>query len=157
MLANEGGIALPDIRELQGTLIGSRFPGGTTTILHSESYLGQEALEAPIHTDGRLHAVWPLIVGLRGMGTTITDLCDMVHMRPGDSFMLGELDIDQSMAMSVGVQYSIAGGIRGITRRLGAQSGVFDLLTVELEIRDPSKNLVSTLLCSLVFVRRARG
>lgn len=152
MLSEGGVLSLDDLRE---RLVGFRFPDGVTEISHHEVWLGHEAMLAP--DDGgadQLHPLWPLIVGMRGMGTTVSELGELVGMGPEDSVMFGELEITQTAPLETETEYTVRGVIRDVVRRTGRKSGVFDVLTFELELFPPSGSSVATVTNSFVFVRR---
>lgn len=155
MLADEGVASLPELRELRERLVGFRFPDGATVIRSQEVWLGHEAMLATYDGTGDLHALWPLIVGMRGMGTSITELCDLARMGPNDSVMFGELEINQTASLVVDMPYSVQGHIRDVVRRTGKRSGIFDVVTFELQVLAPSNSVAATVTNSFVFVRRS--
>jgi len=154
MLADEDVSAPPDIRELHENLVGMSFPDGVTVIRRHEVWLGHEAMLVG-DPDGPLHAVWPLVAGLRGMGTSVAELCEFTRMGPEDSVMFGELEIIQSAPLEIGVEYTVRGEIRDVVRRTGKRSGIFDVVTFELRLLDPSGSAAATVINSFVFVRRS--
>jgi len=155
VLADEGVVSPPELRELRERLVGFRYPDGATVIRRHEVWLGHEAMLVPGDADGQLAALWPLIAGLRGMGTSVADLCELARMGPDDSIMFGELEISQAVPLEVDTEYSIQGEIRDVVRRTGKRSGVFDVVTFELQVLTPSGAPAATVTNSFVFVRRS--
>lgn len=154
MLADEGVLLLPDLHDLRERLVGLRFPDGVTAVREHEAWLGHEAMLAPDVDGDHLHPLWPLIVGMRGMGTSVSELCELVGKRPDDAIMFGELEITQVAPLVVETLYTVRGEIRDVVRRTGRRAGVFDVVTFEHELRPPSGAVAATVTNSFVFVRR---
>lgn len=155
MLADEGVLSPPELRELRERLVGFRFPDGATVVRSHEAWLGHEAMLAPDDGDNQLTALWPLIVGMRGMGTSVAELCELAEMGSDDSVMFGELEITQTAPLVVDTQYSVQGEILDVVRRVGKRSGVFDVVTFELQLLTPCGASAATVTNSFVFVRRS--
>ena len=154
MLANEGIGSLPDLRELRERLVGLRFPDGVTVIREHEAWLGHEAMIAPEDGTDQLHPLWPLIVGMRGMGLSVSELSALVELGPGEAIMFGELEMTQTAPLAVGTEYTVRGEIRDVIRREGRRAGVFDVVTFVLELYPSAGTVAATVVNSFVFVRK---
>ncbi|MDV7353666.1 hypothetical protein R4282_11670 [Rhodococcus oxybenzonivorans] len=140
--------------DLRARLVGYRFPEGTCTIPAHESWLGHQAMRAPDGAVEELNPLWPLIIGMRGMGVSIADLGKLVEMGPQDSVMFGELEIEQVAPLTIDIKYTVDGIITDITRHHGRTAGTFDIVTFVLTLTDPCRETVATVTNSFVFIRR---
>lgn len=151
MAADTSAVIAPDLRN---RLVGHRFPDGESMIQPHEAWLGHDAMQAPDHGADELHSLWALIVGVRGMGATISELSELAEMGATDTLMFGELRIEHHLpSLSIGTTYTVRGEITDVVRRTGRRAGVFDVITVELELYSPARDHVATVANSFVFVR----
>lgn len=127
--------AVPDFEELRRRCVGRSLPGGTVVLRPSEAWLGDDAMLAR-HSPGALGAMWLLVVGLRGMGTSIEELVAMADAKMEDGVLFGELTLEERVPLVVDRTYAVHGGITDLVRKASGRGGVFDILEFRLEIRD---------------------
>lgn len=155
MPAEGGAPAVDDLRE---RLVGLQFPEGVSEIGRHEAWLGHQAMAAPGDDAGELHPLWPMVVGMRGMGLSVSQLSELAEMKSEDSLLFGELKITQDKPLAVETKYVVQGEIIGLDRREGRRAGVFDVVTFELKLftqgNASAEHAVATVRNSFVFVRR---
>lgn len=143
----------PDLVDLQERLVGHTFPGGSVTFAPYEAWLGHDAMRSPNAGGAVLDPLWIFVAALRGMGIDIAALVELAGATP-DGALLGELGLRQDAPLRAGVEYGVTGGIVDLTRRTGRRAGVFDTLTVELELTDGGRP-VAGVTSSFLFPREA--
>lgn len=147
-------MAAPDIDELRTRLTGHRFPVGRTVVHAYEAWLGNDAMNAPNNGDV-LGPMWSLIAGYRGMGTTIEELLRLAGSGPEEGIMFGELATRHVRELVPETEYSVKCRILDVSRKSGARTGVFDILSFEVQICENETDLVSSVVSSFVVPRRA--
>lgn len=144
-------IALEELRE---RVVGHRFPDGRFTIPAHEAWLTADALHSPELPDGIAHPMYFYYVGLVGMGISLDELFALVDSSAADGPMFGELEIRQGRALRVGEEFRITGEILSVERKEGG-SGVFDIVTFQLDLHDASGLEVGGTVNSFIFPRRS--
>ena len=68
--------------------------------------------------------------------------------------MFGEAEIEQRIPLRIGESYEVRGGITGVVRKEGRRAGVFDIVTLRLELVDAEGEVAGVSTNSFVFPRR---
>ena len=139
--------------DLRDRLVGHRFPGGVFTIASHERWLGHEAMRSPELPDGQLHPVWIILGALRGMGLDTEELLALAGASSEDGVLFGETTLEQRSPLFAGVEYVVAGGIIGLTRRTGRRAGVMDLMEFELTATGPEGHVVGVSRQTFILLR----
>jgi len=122
------------IGELEARLVGSPLPGGRQSVSPAEAWLGDDAMQARHPRTSQLQPIWVFILALRGMGVSIGELLEWAGSRVDDGVLFGELAIDELVPLLVDHEYDVTGAITSIVRKEGQKTGVFDILTFDLEV-----------------------
>lgn len=124
------------IEDLQALLDGRELPGGTLHIARHESLIADHALRAPDRDDDVAHPLWFVIASLRGMGISVTELCELAAMRAEDTLLLGEVTVTHDRPLRVGQTYRTTACIERVERHSTRQGGTLDSVSVTVRVRD---------------------
>jgi hypothetical protein len=143
-------VAIEHLQEL----IGHTFPGGSTSVPPHRNWLASDAMGVAVSlADDHAHPMFAYFMGLGGLGVSLDELFALVGATAADGVMFGEAEIELLEPIHIGVEYAVGGRIVDIVRKSGASAGIFDLVTFETDIRDPSGTHVATARNSFVFPR----
>ena len=78
----------------------------------------------------------------------------MVGSSAADGPMFGEAGLEFREAMRVGETYRVEGGITSAARKTGKRAGVFDIVSFELRVVEPSGVVAAVSTNSFIFPRR---
>ena len=135
-------------------LVGVEFPVGEFTIEGYEHWLAADAVDSPPLPAGVAHPMYAYYAALGGMGLTLDELFAMVGSSAADGPMFGEAGLEFREVMRVGGTYRVEGGITGVARKTGKRAGVFDIVSFELRVVDPSGTVAAVSANSFIFPRR---
>jgi hypothetical protein len=119
------------------TVAGTPVSGGTFVVAEYERVISHGALDAPPIVAPLLHPVWTILGALRGMGTDLSEVFALADATE-DGTLFGEVEFEQRAALRAGVEYAVRGAITDLVRREGRRAGPFDILSLKLEIVDPT-------------------
>ena len=115
-------------------LVGYRFPGGAFRIEPYEHWLVCDTFLVAPPANGIAHPMYCYYAALGGMGISLEELFDLAGVTADSGVMFGEASIELRTPLRVGTTYQVRGGITDLVRKEGRRTGVFDILTFELEI-----------------------
>jgi hypothetical protein len=101
-----------------------------------ERVISHDALDAPPLESPLLHPVWTILGALRGMGIDLADVFALVDATE-EGTLFGEAAFEQLRPLRSGVDYAVRGAVTDVVRREGRRAGLFDVLTLTLEIIQP--------------------
>lgn len=142
-----------DIDTLREELVGRELPAGTLRVPAYEAWLSADVLGSPPLPPGVLHPMYLWYATMRGVGYTIDELFALVGSTAADGPMLGETDIRPLRPLQVDEELRVRARVLDLVRKEG-RSGTFDLLRLEVEVRDADDAPVGTVVNTLVFPRR---
>ncbi|MDH4171776.1 MAG: hypothetical protein OEW42_19510 [Acidimicrobiia bacterium] len=119
-------------------LVGHRFPGGTYRIEHWENFLFSEATGIDTPADGIAHPAHLFHVAINGVGTSITEIFDLVGSGDGSPVSIDYYDWQIHQPLREDVTYVLRGGITAFERSARDGSPIRDSFTYEIQIDDPS-------------------
>jgi hydroxyacyl-ACP dehydratase HTD2-like protein with hotdog domain len=145
------------VEELE-SLVGHRFPDG-------QYLIGDErntALAGAVHTGaagvpfppGVAHPVFAHLATHCGMGIGLEDFFALADADLEDGVVFGEGKLTYAGTIRTDQTYTVRSVIDRIERKRGKRTGVFDAVTVVLELVDPSGTTVVTSDETYVFPRR---
>jgi len=143
----------PAVDELEA-LVGWRFPGGTYTVEPWRVWLTNDVIGAPQRTDGIAHPMFCYYAAMAGLGISIDEMFTLCGASADDGPMFGECDVQQLRPLEVGAAYTVRGEITSAVRKEGARTGVFDIVTFQLEVVAPDDQVSSVVSNSFIFPRR---
>lgn len=139
--------------ELQAR-VGYRFPGGRTRIERYQDQLLRDVVGAPA-TDGDLaHPLAAFIAALAAYDSGLEKVFVLFGASSADGPMLGEWTLEVCEPLRVGREYSVAGRVVAAVRKHGTRTGVFDLVTVVIELAGDDGRSHAVVRPSYVFPRR---
>lgn len=122
-----------DERELQAR-VGHRFPGGRARIGADEDRRLREVVGAPAATGDVAHPLAAFVLAGAAYAGGLEELFALFDATAADGPMLGEWAERVDEPLRVGREYAVAGEVVAAVRKSGARTGVFDLVTVEIEL-----------------------
>ncbi|MBP2367793.1 hypothetical protein [Pseudonocardia parietis] len=139
------------------SLVGHRFPGARYRIdAAAELELREVAGAAPAEGD-TAHPLMVFLVAQGGIGIDLDSLFALCHAGTADGVMLGEWSVEQRAPLRIGAEYLVRGGIDDVVRKSGARAGVFDIVTMGLDVLgDGDPEPYARVRTSFVFPRRPR-
>lgn len=140
--------------ELAAT-VGRRFPGGRARIERHVDWLLRDALGCAQATDGVLHPTVAFLAAQGGVGLELEEVFAMFGSSSADGPMLGEWSVDFARPLRVDVEYAVRAVVESATRKRGARTGVFDLVTALIELIGPDGEVHAAVRPTYVFPRRA--
>lgn len=150
-----GTATVPDEAEL-AALVGTELPPGRYRIDPVVSRMLDAAVLAPTPPGPtpEPHPIWSFVVAQTGIGLDVEGLLRLFGSSGVDGPMLGECDLEMPEPFEAGVEYAVTGRVTGAVRKKGRALGVFDLVTVEYEVRGPDTALVARCRETFVLPRR---
>lgn len=140
-----------DLAALQ-TLVGKPLPRGHYRITSAKHAKAVAAVHAPDYDFEVAHPVYGHLAPHCGMGWSLHEFFDVVGVDMDSGALFGEGDLTYHQPMQVDVDYAVDGHIASIDRKSGS-TGVFDLVTLHLELVDEHEELVVTSKETYVFPR----
>jgi hypothetical protein len=148
-----------DEDELVAT-IGHRFPGGRACIEPYVDWLLRDVVLADrsAGTDtGDLHPTAAFLAAQRGVGMELEEIFALFGAASADGPMLGEWAVDYARPLRAGVGYTVRAVVENAVRRRGARTGVFDVVTLLIELVGDDGAVHAAVRPSYVFPRRTGG
>ncbi|HVW43992.1 MAG TPA: hypothetical protein VHC18_21840 [Amycolatopsis sp.] len=133
--------------------IGRRLPGGRFSVEPYEDWLMRDTVLAGHGDDPAAHPLWAFAGPQAAMGISIDELFTLCGAKASDGPMLGETDVELLAPLTVEKVYDVRATIVDVQRKSGARTGVFDIVTVEMEAATEGTP-VARLRNSYVFPRR---
>lgn len=136
-------------------LVGHRFPSGTFEVAPHRAWLWSHCVEAePSFEHPHPSLAW--FAAMRGCGASITEMLALFEPSPGADVVLGECDLELAGPLRVGTTYRIEAAVEKVVRKRGG-SGVFDVIGVRIEVRDPAGAVPFSMLNSMIVPRPEEG
>ncbi|MEU7818980.1 hypothetical protein [Pseudonocardia sp. NPDC049154] len=142
--------------DLAGT-VGHSMPGGTARVEHYADWLLRDALGAPPGEPGLAHPTFAFLAAQGGVGLSLEEVFAVFGASSADGPMLGEWAVDFAEPLRLDVDYAVTCVVESARRKTGARTGVFDLVTVRIELAGPDGSVHVTVRPTYVFPRRSVG
>jgi hypothetical protein len=115
---------------------GSRFPGGTYRISHSENADLCAAVGAVPDTTGKAHPIFYYIATQVGMGQSVSELLERCDFAIEDGPLMVSSRAEFERELEVERDYSVAGQIDSLVRKPSRAFGAIDMLSFTLTLSD---------------------
>jgi hypothetical protein len=138
-------------------LVGTELPDGSYLIEPEAHAKAVGAVHAEDYAFGVAHPVYAHVAPHCGMGWNLPEFFDMVGADMDSGVLFGEGDLTYHQPMLIGVDYLVRGHIASVERKRGSRAGVFDLVTLHLELVDPDNILIVVSDETYVFPRTAEA
>lgn len=145
----------PTEAELEG-LVGTRFPGGHTTLEPWWVHLVLDSMLAD-PADGGAHPVLVFLVATGAMGWSWDEVFALFGASDADGPMAGETETVVHHPLQVGGTYRVSGEIVSAVRKVGRRTGVFDIVGYRLDLHDSDGLHCASTTNSIVFPRRGES
>ncbi len=139
--------------ETMDALVGWRFPGGTKTIEHWENFLLTDVMGSDPLPDGLAHPAFCFSAPMGGMGITMAEFFAVCHAESHEAVRAGEYLYELHRPLREDVEYEVEGEILGVERKRGRRAGLFDNVTFQLRMVEPSGEVAATITNSWLFMR----
>lgn len=137
-------------------LVGHRLPGGQALVEPYVDWLVRDVVGAPPPPgDGTAHPTVAFLAAQGGVGLELEDLFALFGASSADGPVLGEWAVVFTEPLRVGVAYTVTCVVEAVVRRHGERSGLFDVVTVRIEMTAPDGRVHVTVRPSYVFPRRS--
>jgi hypothetical protein len=137
--------------------VGYRFPGGRYRIEAHVDWLLRDVLGAPQDAgSGLAHPTAAFLAAQGGIGMSIDDVFAVFGASAADGPMLGGWSAEVVEPLRVGADYRVRGSVTGAERKQGRRAGVFDLVTVAIDLLGDDGRVHATVCPTYVFPRRER-
>ncbi|MFI8975233.1 hypothetical protein ACIGO9_20270 [Nocardia asteroides] len=140
------------VEELQ-KLDGTRFPGGELIIEPHEDAILQQAIRTSKAEPGIAHPMWFVVISVRCLGISVTELCDLAAKAEDDTLLFGRCEIEQNAPLGVGARYRAEAFIAGTDSRTTRDGSRLDSLDVRMEIFDESGEYAGAVTSVYLFKR----
>ncbi len=139
-------------------LPGTRFPGGTFTPEAYFNWLTCDCVHAPELVEaGSAHPLIIFMATQAGMGMSLQELFTLFLGKSEDGPMLGEWSMEVHGPIRVERTYTVTGGITGVQRKTGRKTGVFDIITFELNLLEQGALDAPVAITTTSFIFPRRG
>jgi hypothetical protein len=119
------------VRALEGTAL----PGGDFLIEQAENAKLCSILNCEPANDGTAHRLYAYVATQRAMGVTVDGLFAMFGLAMDEGPMLATTVLEfGSGPLKTATPYQVRGQIQKVERKQGRRLGVFDLVSVELQL-----------------------
>lgn len=136
-------------------LVGHRLPGGVARIQHYEDWLLRDAVGAPPPAgDGIAHPTTVFLAAQANVGLDLDDLFALFGATSADGPLLGEWSMDCAEPLRLLTDYAVSCTVERVARKRGRRTGVFDLVTVVIELTGPDERVHATVRPTYVFPRK---
>lgn len=136
-------------RDGHDPVVGAALSEGRTVITGWENWLFCDAVGAP-PSYTQVHPGLASVVCLRGIGTGLREMLQMIDATPEDGPMLATSVLGFERPLEVDVPYVVRGRISALEDKEGRSLGPFTLLTVNYSVHDSAERTVLT--CTHQFV-----
>jgi acyl dehydratase len=133
-------------------LVGFAVPGARGRVEGYENTLLQDAVHAPRGPDP--HPIWAFLAPQRGMGLTLAELFDALGCPMSAGPVLGSFGARWHRDLACDAEFAVTGGVTSVRRRQGRVLGVFDEVTLVLELTDLERVPVLTATYGFLLPRR---
>ncbi len=134
-------------------LVGYELPVGQYCITPDDHQKTVRAIHQEEYAFEVAHPVYAHLAPHCGMGFKIDEFFDFVDFPMDGGALYGEGDLTYHKPIRIGVTYTVRGRVASAERKHGVRTGIFDLITLHLELFDSSKELIVTSLETYVFPR----
>ncbi|MEV0945142.1 hypothetical protein [Rhodococcus sp. NPDC049939] len=145
-------LVVPTESEL-AELVGTPFPGGTVRLERWWVHLVLDSMMADTK-DGAEHPVFVFLVATSAMGWSWDELFAVFGARESDGPMAGETETTIRRPLRADETYTVFGEIVSAQRKVGKQTGVFDIVGYRLDLYAEDGALSASTTNSIVFPRR---
>ena len=142
-------VTLEYLRSLEG----KQLPGGELVIEPHEDAIMQHAVRASESDQKFAHPMWFVVISLRCLGISVTDLCDLAGKTEQDTLLFGQCAIEQATALRVGERYRAAATISAAGSRTTRDGARLDNLVVRTEIIGDDRIHAGTVTSTYLFKR----
>lgn len=131
--------------------MGHRFPGGRAVVEPYVDLLVRDVVGAPPPSgDGIAHPTVAFLAAQGGLGVELGELFALFGASAADGPMLGEWSVEFAEPLRVGAGYAVTGVVEA-RRRTTGRTGVFDLVTVRIELAGDDGRVHVTVRPTFVF------
>jgi hypothetical protein len=134
--------------------VGRKLPGGTARIEYYVDWLLRDAIGAPPGVGGVAHPTVAFLAAQGGVGLELEEVFALFGASSADGPMLGEWSVEFAEPLRIDVRYTVACTVEKAVRKHGARTGVFDVVTVVIELTGSDGRVHATVRPSYVFPRR---
>jgi acyl dehydratase len=134
--------------------VGHRMPGGTARVEYYADWLLRDALGAPPPTDGLAHPTHAFLAAQGNVGLSLEEVFAVFGASSTDGPMLGEWEVEFAEPLRLGLDYTVTCVVESARRKTSARTGVFDLVTVRIELAGPDGRVHVTVRPTYVLPRR---
>ena len=127
------------------SLVGYELPVGEYCIAVSEHERTVGALHRKDYDYEVAHPIYAHLAPHCGMGLTLDEFFKLLDFPLDGGALYGEGDLTYHQAMHVGVKYVVKGQVASVERKKGIRTGIFDLVTLRLELFDVDELVVTSL------------
>ncbi|MCP3976721.1 MAG: hypothetical protein GY720_19725 [bacterium] len=122
-----------ELAELQA-LVGTELPVGSYRIDRATHARAVGAVHAGDYNFNVAHPMFGHLAPHCGMGWELVEFFDVVGAGLDDGVLFGQGDLTYNGPIELDVDYEVRGRISSVERKIGSRKGVFDLITLELEL-----------------------
>lgn len=134
---------------------GYRFPGGRYRVEEYVDRLVRDVLGAPPDPQpGIAHPTVAFLAAQGGIGLSLEEVFGVFGASSADGPLLGGWAAEVAEPLRVGTEYAVRGEVERTERKRGARAGVFDLVTVAVELVGPDGRVHAVVRPTYVFPRR---
>lgn len=145
-----------DFAALQA-LVGTELPTGTYRIDRASHAKAVAAVHAGDYGFDTAHPMYAHLAPHCGMGWELVEFFDIVGAGLESGVLFGQGDLTINAPIELDVVYEVRGRIASVKRKHGSRKGIFDLITLELELLGESDTPVVVSKETYVFPRVAQG
>jgi hypothetical protein len=141
----------PSEQELHA-LVGTRLPGGTTTIERWENALFCDAVGSAPLPDGLAHPAFLFHVPLRGVGLDVAGMLALGRPESEEAVRAGGYRWTLHRPLRVDTPYRVTGEVVRAERKRGRRAGLMDAVTFRFDLFD-GETPVATAETTCLFLR----
>jgi hypothetical protein len=133
---------------------GAGLPGGSYALGAERHAKLVSALQADAPEDGSAHPLSAWVIAMGGSGVGIGELFAAAGVPMEHGPMLGACELELLRPIGIETTYTVSGTIESLVEKSGRKLGRFDVMSIRLEIAEPSGQLAATCTPSMILPRR---
>jgi hypothetical protein len=132
---------------------GAELPGGSYALGAERHAKLVSALGGGSPEDGSAHPLSAWVIAMGGCGIGIGELFEAAGVPMEDGPMLGACEVELLRPLGIETPYTVSARIESLVEKSGRKLGRFDVMSIRMEVAEPSGELAATCTPSMILPR----